>query len=340
MVKVGEGAFGKVYKVKSTVGQEWYALKEVNTQFMKKNELDSVKYEAIILQIVSKSNNKYIIELLDSRQMFNSFSMLFPLFDGDFRKYHLKKLFKIGQEDEKYQHVKIFFIRMLNGLKAIHEAGIVHRDMKMENVLVKDDGSRYVISDFGISEKFDSFTKKVRGQAGTPLYMAPEVINNLAYGVKCDIWSLGIIIYEMIDGINPFGLVRRIEDIPIKVRAGTAFKFSSTNFSYYDKAKTSINFKTMLKDFMLVDEPRRKSADEILSILLNQNKKLRVLTGHYNEDPRIDELEKVEPNLPKEPIKEEFLTNTVTEVINPNLLKTIDPHTEEDSHFNPRRNFF
>jgi len=327
--------------VKSTLGQEWYALKEVNTQRMRKVELDSVKLEAVILQIVSKCNNKYIIELLDSRQIFNTFSMLFPLFDGDFRKYHLKQLFAIGQEDQKYQHVKLFFIRMINGLKAIHDIGVVHRDMKMENVLVKEDGSRYVISDFGISEQVDKYSKKVRGQAGTPLYMAPEVINSPAYGVKCDIWSLGIIIYEMIDGKNPFGLVRRIEDIPMRVRSGTAFNFNSVNFSYYDKAKTSINFKTVLKDFMLVEETKRKSASEILAILLNSNKKLRVLTGDYNEDPRIDELEKVEKNLPKESIKEEFITNTVTAVLNTDLLETINPFLkEEEMHHHPRGPFY
>ena len=77
---------------------------------------------------------------------------------------------------------------------------IIHRDLKLENILLNNNLDAK-ISDFGFAKFINSIENS---QAGTPLTMAPEVHNNLPYNEKCDIWSLGIIIYQILYGKIPF----------------------------------------------------------------------------------------------------------------------------------------
>ncbi len=101
--------------------------------------------------------------------------------------------------------------QLVAGLRAAHEAGVIHRDLKADNIfLVPEEGgeSRAVIMDFGLAKSFDRSGEETqtltRGWVGTPAYVAPEQIRGLAPEAASDIYSLGIVMYEMVTGERPF----------------------------------------------------------------------------------------------------------------------------------------
>lgn len=83
-----------------------------------------------------------------------------------------------------------------------HVNNICHRDLKPENILIEDEGLIKVI-DFGTAQTFNP-EQGMSNMLGTPYYMAPEVFSREAYNEKCDMWSLGVILYCMLTGVPPF----------------------------------------------------------------------------------------------------------------------------------------
>ena len=93
------------------------------------------------------------------------------------------------------------------GLNYLHLQQITHRDMKPENILLvsKDvDNFDIKISDLGFASKFDRGGKGMTLVLGSPLYMAPELVNRQPYTEKVDVWSLGVITYQLLSGHTPF----------------------------------------------------------------------------------------------------------------------------------------
>lgn len=92
---------------------------------------------------------------------------------------------------------------VLNGLDAAHTAGIVHRDVKPENVLLADDG-RIKIADFGLARAASHNTQTGQALLGTVAYLSPELVTGSSADVRSDIYGLGIMMYEMLTGEQPF----------------------------------------------------------------------------------------------------------------------------------------
>lgn len=91
--------------------------------------------------------------------------------------------------------------KLFGALHHMHSQNVVHRDIKPENIMLAEDDELKLI-DFGLSKRQDG-NKKMKTIAGTPYYMAPEVLDGL-YDTKCDTWSLGVLLYVFMSGYLPF----------------------------------------------------------------------------------------------------------------------------------------
>ena len=148
--------------------------------------------------------------------------------------------------------------QVVNAVLYCHVNGIVHRDVKAENILfVADDiNSTVKLIDFGISVKFKKDTM-LKEKTGTILYIAPEVIDG-EYNEKCDIWSLGVLMYIILCGNPPFNGNSR-KEVMLKIKKGQ-FSFSTKIWTMISKeAKDLITL-------MLTQDPRRRpSCQDVLS---------------------------------------------------------------------------
>ncbi|KAK3542474.1 hypothetical protein QTP86_027736 [Hemibagrus guttatus] len=146
-------------------------------------------------------------------------------------------------------------LSVLKALSYLHTQGVIHRDIKSDSILLTSDG-RIKLSDFGFCAQVSKDVPKRKSLVGTPYWMAPEVISRLPYGTEVDIWSLGIMVIEMVDGEPPYfnepplQAMRRIRD-NLPPRLKESHKVSSVLRSFLD--------------LMLVREPsQRATAQELL----------------------------------------------------------------------------
>lgn len=145
------------------------------------------------------------------------------------------------------------FAQLIKGFKVLTNLGYIHRDIKPENSLVK--GQTYKVSDFGFSCKADiNCIKKLDMICGTPLYMSPQLLSEQSYTAKCDIWSLGILLFEIIFGYGPW-ICRNLQAYKENVtRKPLAFPFNG---------KLGESTKDFIRKCLVVDEDKRMSWKEL-----------------------------------------------------------------------------
>ena len=222
---IGKGSFGEVYKV--TKDNKFYALKmyrisnEMNnsnslTQKEKNENLKSIENEIKILsqldnpfivklyEVFSINPNEEIYNIKDENQDNNDQIMCLVLElceNGDLNDKIKEKKYKNEIFSEK--EILKYFYEILQGLYYLHKNRVFHRDLKTLNIfLTKDNNIK--IGDFGVSKKLINNNIYAYTFVGTPYYLSPEICQNKAYDEKSDVWSLGVIIYELITLNKPF----------------------------------------------------------------------------------------------------------------------------------------
>ena len=199
---LGEGAFGKVYKVKHKISKVFRAMKLINKAKinMHKDDENDLINEINVLKSLDHPNIMKVYEYFNTS---NSFYIVSELCTG-------------GELYDKITSSKCFtedvaayiFKQILSAVDFCHQNRIIHRDLKPENILIESEEEAkkefftIKVIDFGTSDKFAK-GKMIKQQIGTPLYIAPEVLNN-NYNEKCDLWSCGVILYIMLCGVPPF----------------------------------------------------------------------------------------------------------------------------------------
>lgn len=201
--EIGKGTFGKVYRSKTAEGN-YAAIKIVETASHHDGLLDLLARECQNHAEVRSTEN--VVHYLGSRSdlqddwTITTFIAL-ELCRNDLRSYLLDCT---GLNNTQ----KITIARqMAQGVQSLHRLGILHRDIKPENFLVRspEQNPKIKVGDLGMSKKANDGAAFHSPNVGTLRYMAPEVRQGFAYDAKADIWSLGLVMYELFSDVTPTG---------------------------------------------------------------------------------------------------------------------------------------
>jgi calcium-dependent protein kinase len=202
--KIGEGASAKVYKVKEKSTGEIKAMKEVD-----KSKLPDVKFFKTEINILAMLDHPNILRLFEVFEDQKKFYLIMELCTGG------NLLSRMTKNHYREKEAAKLMEQIISAVAYCHAKGICHRDLKPQNILFCDEtpNSLLKIVDFGISKIYDPSlaslkgdnvkNKKMTTQVGTKYFLSPEVIKG-NYTEKCDIWSLGIILYYLLSGYLPF----------------------------------------------------------------------------------------------------------------------------------------
>ncbi|GLH15192.1 Serine/threonine-protein kinase fused [Gryllus bimaculatus] len=209
---IGEGSFGRVFKAKIRSNDRIVALKVITKKGRSDKELRGLRQEC---EIQRHLNHPNIIHMLDSFETENQIVVVTEFAD--------KELYEIlGTECYlPEEQVRKIACDLVSALYYLHSHRVLHRDLKPQNILMGANGVAK-LCDFGFARSMSAGTHVLTSIKGTPLYMAPELIEENPYDHNADLWSLGCIIYELIVGTPPFSttsilhLVRMISHEPVK----------------------------------------------------------------------------------------------------------------------------
>ncbi len=195
---LGKGGFGEVCACQVRATGKMYACKKLEKKRIKKR-----KGEIMVLtekQILQKVNSRFVVSLAYAYETKDSLCLVLTIMNGGDLKFHI---YNMGCEPGfDLLRVRFYAAEITQGLEHLHSLGIAYRDLKPENILLDDHG-HVRISDLGLAVEIPE-TEQVRGRVGTVGYMSPEVIDNEKYTFSPDWFSLGCLIYEMIEGQAPF----------------------------------------------------------------------------------------------------------------------------------------
>ncbi|PSS07240.1 Serine/threonine-protein kinase [Actinidia chinensis var. chinensis] len=220
---VGEGSFGKVYKGRRKYTGQTVAMKFILKHGKSEKDIQNLRQE---IEILRKLKHENIIEMLDSFESPHEFCVVTEFAQGE--------LFEILEDDNclPEEQVQAIAKQLVRALHYLHSNRIIHRDMKPQNILIGA-GSVIKLCDFGFARAMSTNTVVLRSIKGTPLYMAPELVREQPYNHTADLWSLGVILYELFVGQPPFytnsvyALIRHIIKDPVKYPDNMSMGFKS-----------------------------------------------------------------------------------------------------------------
>ena len=192
---LGYGSFGNVYLEINKINKKFYAIKHIEKRRILKalNTLEPIYNE---IKIQSKICHPNIVKILYANESEKYFDIVLEYANKGNLFYYIKDNEYLSES----QSFKIF-IQIVNAIYFLHKNNFIHRDIKPENILLFDKNIAK-LCDFGWCVEFKDEPRNTF--CGTTEYMAPEMLNEKNYGKEIDIWSLGILLYEMLHGHSPF----------------------------------------------------------------------------------------------------------------------------------------
>jgi serine/threonine-protein kinase len=197
--KIGKGAFGTVVLVEDTVVDERLILKFLNPNVSQDEEM--MKRFVHELRYSRKITHKNVIRIYDFLFMRGNYAISMEYFPS-----HTLGSEIVNEKPLPLARAIQYATDIANGMLVAHQAGIVHRDLKPANVLINNEGLLKIV-DFGVAaahKEGDTQLTKTGYVIGSPKYMAPEQILGKKVDERADVYSLGVIMYEMVTGVPPY----------------------------------------------------------------------------------------------------------------------------------------
>ena len=254
---IGKGSFGSVYLVRRLEDNKIYALKRVILDKLNKKEQENSVNE---VRILASIKNPFVIgykeAFFDDNNTLNI--VMEYADDGDLQT----KIRKMRHEGGFFKESLIweYAIQMIQGLKALHDKKIMHRDLKSANIFLFKKNHICKIGDMNVSKVIKD--KVLLTQTGTPYYASPEVWRDESYSYKSDLWSIGCVIYELCEQHPPF-LGKNLDELFEEVCKG---KPKRINRIYSD------DLWKMIMMLLQTDVEKRADCDSFLNSKLIKDK--------------------------------------------------------------------
>lgn len=242
--KIGQGASGGVFTGYQRGNNKLVAIKQMNLEQQPKKDL--IINEILVMKDSSHPN---IVNFIDSYLCADELWVVMEYMEGgsltDVVTFNIMTEGQIGSVCRE----------VLKGLQHLHSKGVIHRDIKSDNILLSNEGN-IKLTDFGFCATINEAHTKRTTMVGTPYWMAPEVVTRKEYGRKVDIWSLGIMAIEMIEGEPPY-----LNESPLR-----ALWLIATNGTPEIKNQNELSavFRDFLYFALKVDPEKRASAHDLL----------------------------------------------------------------------------
>ncbi|KAF2285462.1 hypothetical protein GH714_004709 [Hevea brasiliensis] len=248
--EIGRGRFGTVFRCTCRATGNSFAVKSIDKSLTSGDSLDAqcLLSEPKILHLLSP--HPHVIQLYNLYEDESYLHMVMDLCSGQ----DLHNLI-ISNGVVPEAEARLLFIQLMKAVSHCHKYGVVHRDIKPDNILL-DSLNSVKLADFGSAEVVME-GEMINGVVGTPYYVAPEVLVGREYGEKVDIWSAGVVLYILLAGFPPF-YGETAEEIFDAVLRGN-LRFPVRAFHGVSSA-----VKDLLRRMLCRDVSKRLSAEQVL----------------------------------------------------------------------------
>lgn len=233
----------------------------MDTRQMKEDNKKQIYNEASIMKKLFHPNIISFKDVFKDTKLDYFYIVMEYANDGDLsKKIKTQKQKTYGDKYLSEEKILQYFDQICRGLQYIHSKNIIHRDIKTQNIFLMKNG-KVKIGDFGISKALTNTKNNASTIIGTPYYFSPEIINGEPYNYKTDIWSLGVVLYEMCCLKLPFES-NNIAQLSIKILRG---KYDPIPNRY------SKNMANLIKQMLNIDQKLRPSIFEVIQSPLLKN---------------------------------------------------------------------
>lgn len=269
-LNISKGAFANIHKGYHKYSNLLVAIKEIKVSNI--NDLKPyVKRELDIHKNISHPNIVKLYDIIIN----NDENIIYMIMEycslGDLHKFQNKK----SLTENYIQH---YMIQLRDALKYLLDNNILHRDLKPQNILLSDIRT-IKITDFGLARYYTNDDKQedlFSTYCGSPMYMSPEILLKQSYGSKSDLWSVGIILYEMITGHTPIQ-ARNLEQLKHKI--------NTINLNDLEKYKVSIHCLDLITKLLHKEQSRRITWNEFFNHIWFKNNYLLEYDNKLIEQP-------------------------------------------------------